>query len=97
MPSQNLDPGSWPARGIEGVEVEALYEKLTGIFREVFDDDEIELRPDLAARDVDGWDSLRHVRLILTIEKAFGVTFGAAEVGRLQNVGDLVNLIQARA
>jgi len=70
--------------------------RLTRIFRDVFDDDELELRPDMTADDVDGWDSLRHVRLVLTVEKAFGTRFPASEVANLKNVGELVALIGKR-
>jgi acyl carrier protein len=74
----------------------ALYEKLTAIFHNVFDDDEIVLTPQLTASDVNGWDSLRHVRLVVSVEKGFGVRFAASEVGRLKNVGDLASLITAK-
>ena len=73
-----------------------LYSKLTGVFHDVFDDDEIKLVPQLTADDVDGWDSLKHIRLILTVEKTFNVKFSASEVGRLKNVGDLAGLIQTK-
>ena len=48
-------------------------------------------------KDVDGWDSLTHIRLILTVEKAFKVKFSTSEIGKMQTVGDLVTLIKARA
>lgn len=73
-----------------------IYERLTSIFEDVFDDDSIVLSPNLAAKDVDGWDSLTHIRLILTVEKAFRVKFSTTEIGKLQNVGELVNLVQSR-
>lgn len=63
------------------------------IFRELFDDDHLILRPDMTARDVDGWDSLAHVRLLLTIERKFHIKFSASEVGGLRSVGDLVSLV----
>jgi acyl carrier protein len=66
--------------------------RLTSIFREVFDDDDLVLKPELTANDVDGWDSLTHIRLILSVQKAFGVKFSAVEMSRLKNVGDLVAL-----
>ena len=72
-----------------------VYIQLTNIFREVFDDDELELRPDLSAKDVDGWDSLRHIRLILTIEKHFMQTYPASKVSELKRVDDLVHLIRS--
>jgi acyl carrier protein len=53
--------------------------------------------PALTAKDVDGWDSLNHIRLILTVEKAFKVKFSTSEIGNLQRVSDLVALIQSRA
>jgi acyl carrier protein len=66
--------------------------RLTSIFREVFDDDDLVLKPGLTADDVDGWDSLTHIRLILSVQKAFGVKFSAVEMSRLKNVGDLIEL-----
>ena len=74
----------------------ALYAKLTEVFHEVFDDDDIIVTPELTASQVDGWDSLKHVRLILSVQKHFNVKFSAADAGRLKNVGDLAALIQAK-
>jgi acyl carrier protein len=73
-----------------------IYEKLNGVFQNVFDDESIDLRPELTAKDVDGWDSLTHIRLLLTVEKAFSVKFSAAEIGNLKNVAELVELIKAK-
>jgi acyl carrier protein len=69
---------------------------LTSVFREVFDDDELVLTPDLTANDVDGWDSLAHIRLILSVQKKFGVKFSPVEMNRLKNVGDLIDLTQRK-
>lgn len=74
-----------------------IYERLARIFDDVFDEDSIRVTPDLSAKDVDGWDSLTHIRLILTIEKVFKIKFSTAEIGKLESVGDLVALIKARA
>jgi acyl carrier protein len=73
-----------------------IYQHLTEIFQEVFDEDSIEVTPRLSADDVDGWDSLAHIRLILTIEKVFKVKFTTSEIGKLENVGDLVALIKEK-
>jgi len=73
-----------------------LYSQLTSVFHDVFDDDAIEVTPQLTAKDVDGWDSLTHIRLILTVEKAFKIKFSTSEIGKLENVGDLAALIRAR-
>jgi len=75
---------------------EEIYRKLNTIFRNIFDDGTLVVGPTLTARDVPGWDSLRNIRLILTVEKAYGVRFSASEIGKLQNVGDLVHLVQAK-
>jgi acyl carrier protein len=73
-----------------------IYQRLTEIFQEIFDEDSIEVTPKLSADDVDGWDSLTHIRLILTIEKVFKIKFSTSEIGKLENVGDLVALIQGK-
>jgi acyl carrier protein len=74
-----------------------IYARLTPVFHDVFDDDSIELNPGLTAKDVDGWDSLTHIRLMLSIERALKVKFSTSEIGKLENVGELVTLIQSRA
>jgi acyl carrier protein len=74
-----------------------IYARLTEVFQDVFDEDSIQLTSELSAKDVDGWDSLAHIRLILTIEKAFKIKFSTSEIGKLENVGDLVTMIKARA
>ncbi len=74
-----------------------IYARLTEIFQDVFDEDSIQVTPELSAKDVDGWDSITHIRLILTVERAFKIKFSTSEIGKLGNVGDLVALIKARA
>jgi acyl carrier protein len=69
---------------------------LTEVFRETFDNEEIVLRDDMTAEDVDEWDSLSHIMLILAIEKRFTVKLSAAEIGKLENVGQMVDLVAAR-
>ena len=79
------------------MEESQIYTKLAIIFEDVFDDDSIRVSPELTAKDVDGWDSLAHIRLMLAVEKAFGVKFSNSEINKLQSVGELVELIRARA
>jgi acyl carrier protein len=74
-----------------------IYSRLAGVFNDIFDDETIAVTPQLTAKDVDGWDSLTHIRLILSVEKAFKIRFTTSEIGNLENVGDLVALIRARA
>jgi acyl carrier protein len=71
-----------------------IYPRLSKIFGDVFDEDEIDVTPGLSAKDVTGWDSLTHVRLMLTVERAFNTKFSAQEIGSLENVGELVALIR---
>jgi acyl carrier protein len=73
-----------------------IYDKLTDIFRDLFDDPGLVLGPQLSAADVDGWDSLYHIRLMLTVQDTFKVKFSAFEIGNLKNVGDLANLIEIK-
>jgi acyl carrier protein len=80
----------------EGMETAQVYDRLTEIFHDVFDDDDLVVTPALTADDVDEWDSLSHIRLVLSVEKAFGMKFSASEVGRLKNVGEFVDLIQSK-
>jgi acyl carrier protein len=78
------------------MDVDSIYSKLTAIMRDVFDDDSLEPGPGMTAGDVDGWDSLSHLRLVMTVQKAFGVKFSAAQTGGMTNVGDLVNLLRMK-
>ncbi len=73
-----------------------IYTRLTEIFEDVLDADDVTLTAATTAKDVEGWDSLTHIRLILTIEKVFKIKFSTSEVGKLQTVGDLVRLIKER-
>jgi len=73
-----------------------IYARLSEIFESVFDDDSIQLTPALTARDVDGWDSLTHIRLMLTVERSFKVKFSTTEIGKLENVGGLAALIREK-
>jgi acyl carrier protein len=73
-----------------------VYERLSGIFTDVFGDEDLKLTPQLTADDVDEWDSLTHIRLVISVEKAFGVKFSASEIGALKNVGEFVQLINSK-
>ncbi|NNL66449.1 MAG: acyl carrier protein [Myxococcales bacterium] len=67
---------------------------LGGIFREVFDDAAIEVRPDMTADDVDGWDSLTHIQLVTAVEEHFGVKFKLREIMKFNDVGDMCDSIE---
>ncbi|OAF16740.1 MULTISPECIES: acyl carrier protein [Bradyrhizobium] len=74
-----------------------VYSKLTAVFQDVFDEDDLAITPHTTADDVDGWDSLSHIRLVLAVSKAFGVKFSATEIGGLKNVGEFADLIEKKA
>jgi acyl carrier protein len=73
-----------------------LLDRLNEIFCEVFDDDDIKITPEMTANDVDGWDSLSHVNLIVTIESKFNIRFNQKELLTFKNVGDLLNSINSK-
>lgn len=74
-----------------------IKERLQEVFRDVFDDDEIELCDDTTADDIDAWDSLTHVQLIVAVEKEFGLKFSTVEVMKLKNVGEFIALIDKKS
>jgi acyl carrier protein len=74
-----------------------LYAGLNEIFRQVLDDDTISLTPSMTAEDVEGWDSMNHIFIVVEIEKRFGVKFQAAEMEELKNVGELAALVRDKA
>ncbi|MBB5693936.1 acyl carrier protein [Muricoccus pecuniae] len=73
-----------------------VYSNLTSVFREVFDDDTLQLTPETTADDVDGWDSAAHVSLVVAAEMRFGLRFRTAELESLHNVGEFAQLIQSK-
>ncbi|MGL4954357.1 MAG: acyl carrier protein [Cetobacterium sp.] len=70
--------------------------KLQDIFRDVFDEEELEITKETTARDIDDWDSFAQISLIVDIEKEFGVKFNLDEVTELKNVGDMLDLIEKK-
>lgn len=73
-----------------------IYAKLTPIFREVFEDEAIVPEAVMTAADVERWDSLSYVRLIVSIEECFGIRFSTPEITDLKNVDALVKLIEKK-
>lgn len=74
-----------------------IVDRMTRIFREVFDDDTIEIRDDMTSKDIEQWDSLMHIDLIYGIEKEFKIVFSTGEAGSaLKNVGELRTLVERK-
>jgi acyl carrier protein len=71
--------------------------RLTEIMRDIFDEDDLEYADTLTADDVEGWDSLSHVRFLVEVEKRFGLRFTSGEIDGLKNVGELLDVIVKRA
>jgi acyl carrier protein len=70
--------------------------QLRAVFRDVFDDEELEIDRSTSAEDIEDWDSLRHVGLVVNIESAFGVKFTSLEVAGLASVGEMIDLIDRK-
>ncbi len=74
-----------------------IVKELSEIFCDVMDIDEIELHDSMTGEDVEEWDSLSHVRLIVAIEQKFGTRFSNKEIEKLKCVGDLIDAIALKA
>jgi len=73
-----------------------VLEALQIVFRDVFDRPDLVIGAETDAADIEGWDSLMHINLIVAIEERFGIAFTTAEIGSFSCVGDVVALIQAK-
>lgn len=77
-----------------------LRHQMQEVFRTVFDDDAIVLRDEMTAADIDGWDSLMHINLLVAVERRFRVKFATAEIAALkgddQNVGTFLRFVAAK-
>ncbi len=73
-----------------------ITEKVTEIFREIFDDDELVISGETTANDIEDWDSLEQINILVAIEKAFSIKFSVSEVEGLRNVGEMLDLIERK-
>lgn len=71
-------------------------QKLTAVFKETFQNRDLVIARETTAQDVEGWDSLAHVQLIIAVETAFGIKFKLREIMGMKNVGDMIDLIDAK-
>lgn len=79
------------------MEEKEVYERLNEVFRDVFDDDDLEVNAETTADDIDDWDSLSHITLVSAVEDEFGIRFKMGEVSGMKNVGEMVDTIISRA
>jgi acyl carrier protein len=103
----NIPPSSarhhWDARHVDAtgppsneVPMDDSIAQLNEIFQETFQDNDIEVNRDMTSNDVDGWDSLMHVSLMMNVESSFDVRFNSTEVAVLKSVGELIDLIHTK-
>ncbi|MCR5733884.1 MAG: acyl carrier protein [Lachnospiraceae bacterium] len=70
-----------------------VMEKVTSIFREVFDDETLVITDSTNSNDIEDWDSFEHISLIVSMEKEFSLKFDVKQVNTLENVGEMIDLI----
>lgn len=76
---------------------DVIYQRLTPVFQEIFDDESLVPQAEMSAQDVPEWDSISHIRLVVAIEEEFAITLTTAELSGLKNVGQMVDLIRSKA
>lgn len=72
---------------------EEIFTKLDEIFQDVFDNEEIHVFNETTAEDIEDWDSLEHINLIVAVEDAFGIKFSMGQVTKMKNVGEMADII----
>ena len=78
------------------MEKKQILAEVQELFRDVFDDENLVISEDTSAADIDDWDSLSHIRLVVAIEKKFDIKFAFGELQELKNVGEMLELIQEK-
>lgn len=73
-----------------------IYERLNEVFRDIFDDEKIVVNENTTASDIEEWDSLEHINLIVAVEQEFGIKFNMGETVSLKNVGEMAELISKK-
>lgn len=70
-----------------------IYAGLTEIFQDIFDDDSLTINSEMTAEDIEEWDSVNHINLVIAVEMRFKIKFQAAEIEQLKNVGEFADLV----
>lgn len=73
-----------------------LINELQEIFRDIFDEDDLVLTADMSADDIEDWDSLTHMQLIIAIEKKYNIKFTTDEIIEANNVGEFVHILEGK-
>lgn len=74
---------------------QSILEELTPIFRSIFENETLVVTPELTAKDVEGWDSLTHMSLIVAVEEHFKIKFKLRDVVKFRNLGDMCRSVLA--
>lgn len=72
---------------------EEIFERLNGVFREVFDDDSIVVHDETTSEDIEDWDSFEHINLVVAVEEEFAFKIPMGRVTSMKNVGEMVDII----
>ncbi len=72
---------------------EEVYTRLTSVFRDVFDDETIELTDETTSEDIEDWDSFEHINLVVAVEEEFSFKIPMGKVVTMKNVGEMVDII----
>ncbi len=75
---------------------EDILQRIQDVFRDIFNDDSLNINKETNANDIEDWDSLHHIRLVLSVEKEFKVKFSMDELQTFKNVGDMIDLINKK-
>ena len=73
-----------------------ILEKVQMVFRDVLDNDELELQETMSAEDIEDYDSLSHIQLVVAIERCFGIKFTSAEIMNWDNIGSMLDSIESK-
>lgn len=72
---------------------EEVYQRLNEVFRDVFDDDSIELQDETTSEDIEDWDSFEHINLVVAVQEEFNFKIPMGKVVTMKNVGEMVDII----
>ncbi len=74
----------------------SVRDRMNKVFREIFEDPAISLKDETTAQDIEGWDSLRHIDLIMQLEEEFGLRFTVDDITGLKNVGEMIAMLERK-
>jgi acyl carrier protein len=76
--------------------MDEIFQSISEVLQDILDIDDVAAKPEMVAADVEGWDSLANIRIFIALEKKFSVKFSAVEIGRFENVGQIVESIRQK-